>query len=461
MKIPFLIIGGGLSGLAAAIRFARFNPEVLVLEKHHRIGGLNSYFFRNNQLFETGLHAITNYAAAKDRKAPLNRLLRQLKLSRDQFQFHQQIQSEIIFKDCASLSFSNDFAMIEEEIARKFPHCQDGFHRLVAFLDSFDPFTTAPFRSARQFLNQHLPDRLLVDMLLCPLMFYGSSTEEDMDLSQFAIMFRAIFLEGLFRPGGTVKDFLDVLLTHYRALGGSLRTGAEVSTILHTGGTIEGVVLATGETILCDCLLSTIGLEETLALLGRPPLPQNSPRLGFVETIFQLQPALCPQLPTDRTIIFFNDSPSFHYKNPDTAVDFTSGVICLPQNFTGLPPSTRKEIRSTHLASYATWKELAHKRHDYLIEKDRTADHSRIVLSAFTGDFSRAIVYHDTFTPLTIERYTAKKEGAIYGHPQKIKDGVLGCDNLFLAGTDQGFLGIIGSMLSGVSMVNQHILTRF
>ena len=65
MKIPFLIIGGGLSGLAAAIRFARFNPEVLVLEKHHRIGGLNSYFYRNNQLFETGLHAITNYAAAK------------------------------------------------------------------------------------------------------------------------------------------------------------------------------------------------------------------------------------------------------------------------------------------------------------------------------------------------------------------------------------------------------------
>jgi phytoene dehydrogenase-like protein len=461
VKVPFLIIGGGLSGLAAAIRFARFNPEVLVLEKHHRIGGLNSYFYRNNQLFETGLHAITNYAAAKARKAPLNRLLRQLKLSRDRFQFHQQIQSEIIFRDCASLSFSNDFEMFEEEIARKFPHCLDGFHRLVAFLDSFDPFTIAPFRSARQFLDRHLPDRLLVDMLLCPLMFYGSSTEEDMDLSQFAIMFRAIFQEGLFRPGGTVKDFLDILLAHYRDLGGSLKTGTEVSKILHRGNTIEGVVLATGETILCDCLLSTIGVEETLTLLGRPPLPQDSPRLGFVETIFQLQPDLCPQLPEDKTIIFFNDSASFHYRRPDTAVDFTSGVICLPQNFTGLPASARKEIRSTHLASYDAWKELARNRGDYLPEKDRTADHSRKALAAIVGDFSPAIVYHDTFTPLTIERYTAKKEGAIYGHPQKIKDGVLGCDNLFLAGTDQGFLGIVGSMLSGVSMVNQHILTRF
>jgi hypothetical protein len=29
---------------------------------------------------------------------------------------------------------------------------------------------------------------------------------------------------------------------------------------------------------------------------------------------------------------------------------------------------------------------------------------------------------------------------------------------LFLAGTDQGYLGIIGSMLSGITIVNQHIL---
>ena len=31
-------------------------------------------------------------------------------------------------------------------------------------------------------------------------------------------------------------------------------------------------------------------------------------------------------------------------------------------------------------------------------------------------------------------------------------------DNLYIAGTDQGFLGIIGAMLSGISMANFHIL---
>ena len=42
----------------------------------------------------------------------------------------------------------------------------------------------------------------------------------------------------------------------------------------------------------------------------------------------------------------------------------------------------------------------------------------------------------------------------------KVKDGRTNYDNLFLAGTDQGFLGIVGSMLSGVTIINQHILTK-
>ncbi len=70
------------------------------------------------------------------------------------------------------------------------------------------------------------------------------------------------------------------------------------------------------------------------------------------------------------------------------------------------------------------------------------------------------MIFSDCFTPLTVERFTGKHGGAIYGSPEKIRDGVIGYDNLVLAGTDQGFLGIVGSMLSGVSMVNQHILSK-
>ncbi len=460
MHVPLLIIGGGLSGLAAAIRFSRFIPDVLLLEQHSRVGGLNSYYYRNNRLFETGLHAITNYAAPKEKNAPLNRLLRQLKIKRNELELHQQNQSEIRFSGQESLLFSNDFSLLETEIAEKFPASYDGFQRLLQLIDAYDPFNPLPFTSAKQVIQQHLHNSLLTDMLLCPLMYYGSSIENDMDLGQFVIMFRAIFKEGMFRPGGTIKDLLDLLLSHYKKNGGEIRTRAKVSKILQSNRKVHGVLLNDDEEISCDYLLSTVGSEETFSLLGKSSGIESMPRLGFVETIFEMSSSTDLPLARNRTIIFFNNEARFSYQQPDQLVDYNSGVICMPQNFQNLPLSTFREVRTTHLARYEDWKELEKETTSYKKAKDVTALTSLSVAEKILGNFGSDIVYRDTFTPLTIERFTAKIKGAIYGNPIKIKDGDIGYDNLYLAGTDQGFLGIIGSMLSGVSIVNQHILPR-
>jgi phytoene dehydrogenase-like protein len=306
-----------------------------------------------------------------------------------------------------------------------------------------------------------LPDPLLVEMILCPLMYYGSSYEQDMDLCQFAIMFRAIFLEGMFRPEGTMKDFIDLLESHFQSLGGSLRLSCGVKKILLQQSTAIGVELECGETIECDHLVSTIGHAETLRLISGFAAPQPElPRLGFVESIFQIQEPPPSPLPANRTIIFFNNGNRFRYKSPDNLVDFSSGVICFPANFQDLPPKSRREVRSTHLANYAGWKLLSASPDDYTAQKQGVSRQSVCLLENIIGSFSTNIVYEDTFTPVTIERYTSKIGGAIYGSPIKIKDGDIGFSNLFLAGTDQGFLGIIGSMLSGVSIVNRHVLPK-
>ena len=107
-----IIIGAGLSGLAAGIRYARFDNSVLILEKHSIPGGLNSYYYRKGMLLETGLHAMTNFAVPKQRQAPLNRLFRQLNLSRKQFVTHEQVQSRVLFPDNTTLTFSNDFRIV-------------------------------------------------------------------------------------------------------------------------------------------------------------------------------------------------------------------------------------------------------------------------------------------------------------------------------------------------------------
>ena len=468
---PLLIIGGGLSGLAAGIRVARFGLKVLILEKHSKAGGLNSYYYRNGRLLETGLHAITNYAPPEDRHAPLNRLLRQLKIPRRALKLQEQEISEILFPDRTSLCFSNDFDLLQKQVKKRFPHSTRQFARLVAEIDAYDPFTPRPKISARTFVSSFLQDSLLVEMLLCPIMFYGSSDEDDMDLSQFVILFRSIFQEGLFRPTGTIKGLLDLLLQQYRNFGGEIEFSSGVREILADGNTISGVRTDTDEKITCKHLVSTAGLPETRKLfttLGSAAkfskLTENdsSGRLSFFESICLFGKSVRQRFPQKRTIIFYNLQESFSYRRPEEAVDINSGVICFPGNFQGNPKQDFVQMRVTHLANYEIWRNIYNEENKtlYAAEKKLWAKRSREVLGKIIGNCDENIVYEDSFTPVTIERFTSRAKGAVYGSPYKVKDGRTHFENLYIAGTDQGYLGIVGALLSGVTMVNQHILNK-
>ncbi|MBU0729377.1 MAG: FAD-dependent oxidoreductase [Proteobacteria bacterium] len=460
-KYPLIIIGGGLSGIAAGIRFARFGQKSIILEKHTIPGGLNSYYFRNGVLLETGLHAMTNYAPLGDRQAPLNRLFRQLKLSRKTFITREQFVSEINFVNHATLLFSNDFNQLKDEVASCFPAAIDQFLSLVQIVNAHDPFAFRPRESARARLKSIITDDLLIDMLLLPLMVYGNNEEHDMDFSQFVIMFRAIYLEGFFRPEGTIKDFLDILLDQYLSFGGEIRYRAEVQECIIRDHKITGVVLKSGESISGDSIVSTIGYPGTLKLLhekDQEKIKTFEGRVSFMEMIYLLKRDELDGMRQDRTIIFYNRHKSFDYCRPEAPVSLDSGVICYPDNFQGLPRDATLQLRITHLANYDLWKNALAA--DYKIMKEEWSGKSRQITSEIIGNYAKNIVYQDSFTPLTIEKFTAKAQGSVYGSPVKIKNGKTEYDNLFIAGTDQGYLGIVGAMLSGVTIVNQHVLGK-
>src|SRR5262245_23746363 len=119
-----LIIGAGMSGLAAGIRLAMFGQQVCILERHYAVGGLNSYYRLNDRNYDVGLHALTNFAPRGAKQGPLPRLLRQLRISWDDLDLAEQIGSEIQFPS-ARLRFDNDAKLLEAEIARAFPTERD------------------------------------------------------------------------------------------------------------------------------------------------------------------------------------------------------------------------------------------------------------------------------------------------------------------------------------------------
>ncbi len=94
----------------------------------------------------------------------------------------------------------------------------------------------------------------------------------------------------------------------------------------------------------------------------------------------------------------------------------------------------------------------------YRSEKLRVHDAALDVAARFAFDPRPYTTFVDGFTPRTIQKFTGHLGGAVYGTPRKQLSGRTPVDGLFLCGTDQGYLGIVGAMLSGIAMANQHAL---
>jgi phytoene dehydrogenase-like protein len=456
-----IIIGAGMSGLAAGIRLAYYEQKVCILERHYTIGGLNSFYRMNGRDFDVGLHAVTNYTPKGAKKGPLARLLKQLRFSWDDFALVPQIGSAIAFPD-VYLKFDNDIELLASEIARDFPQEKDNFRALLAKLVDYDDLSQESFAlSAREILGQTLRDPMLIEMLLCPLMWYGNAREHDMDWGQFCIMFRSVFLEGFARPFAGVRLILKNLVRKFRTLGGELRLRTGVDRIRVKDGQVAGIVLDNGEEIQAKRYLSSAGMIETLRLCDDivEDVTPKAGRLSFTETVSVLDRQ--PQdFDFDRTIVFYNDSPKFHWTKPeDDLCDVRTGVICSPNNYAydpsdGVLPDG--VIRITSLANFDRWMDLDDEQ--YRIAKLRWYDRTVASAVRFMPDFRRHVIDHDMFTPKTIRRFTWHDNGAIYGAPEKKLDGTTHLKNLFISGTDQGFVGIIGAIVSGISMANMHLL---
>jgi len=459
-----IIIGAGMSGLAAGIRLAHFDQRVCILERHYTIGGLNSFYRMGGRDYDVGLHAMTNFARKGTKKGPLPKLIRQLRFRWEDFKLAEQVGSSIRFTD-VSLDFTNDIQLLESEIAKHFPEQIDGFRSLCdSLLDYSDMDGGAPnfMRSAREVMAEHLSEPLLIEMLICPLMWYGNARENDMDFGQFCIMFRACYLEGFGRPFKGVRVILKTLVRRFRGLGGELKLRSGVSRIHVEDGQARGVVLDDGTELTGNRILSSAGNVETARLCDDVSSVDiaKAGKLSFIESISILDRKPV-EFDFDRTIVFYNDSNTFHWERPEQQLcDTRTGVICSPNNYLydaedgELPDGV---IRITTLANHDHWCQLP----DTKYQAAKIAQYDDAVSSAvrFMPDFRRYVVDTDVFTPKTIRRFTWHDNGAVYGSPDKQLDGTTHLPNVFLCGTDQGFVGIVGAIVSGISMANRHCMS--
>jgi phytoene dehydrogenase-like protein len=248
-----------------------------------------------------------------------------------------------------------------------------------------------------------------------------------------------------------------------------------VRRIVARDGRAAALILDSGEEITADQVLSSIGAPETAGLIApeEPASARTAPAVSaaapgsitFVETVSVLncQPAAFGW--GDDAIVFFNDSERLAYARPDGQVDPRSGVICIPNNFDYGPDRRLPEgvLRVTCLANYDGWARLPEE--TYRADKARwfagvQRSARRFLPPVDDAALAAATVATDMFTPRTVVKFTGHLKGAIYGSATKNPRGTTALDNLHLCGTDQGMLGIVGAMLSGIAMANRHVLRQ-
>ncbi len=444
-----------------------FGKKTILLEKHYVVGGLNSFYAKKGIKFDVGLHALTNYPSLKSGKSsPLLKLCRQLRISLDSLNLLPQSHSRISFGS-ESLLFDNNFDFFLSQVEDKFPKERDRFQSLLEKMKSFPAYSVnAEELSTREILKEAFHDPLLGEMLLCPTCYYGSARKNDIDFPTFVMLFDAIFRQGLARPELGIRALLDPLTEKLRDLGVERRMNCGVKTIRTQSEKVSEVVLENGESLTSDYVISTCGAVETEALLAPEPSvpPTSEGKFSIMESIFVFE-GKPKDFGWEETVIFFNDSEIFNYDEPEGLIDLRSGVICMPENYGNqeIPSGGKSKLRITHPANFDLWSSL--KQDDYESEKKLWEEKILVNGSTYLENGARELdsfrsktLFRDTFTPRTIKKYTGHANGTLYGSPQKRRDGSTVFDNLFLAGTDQGYVGIVGAMLGGIAIANNQIL---
>ena len=443
-----------------------FGKKVVLLEKHYVVGGLNSFYARKGNKFDVGLHALTNYPSPNSgKKSPLLKLLRQLRLSLDDLDLLPQSRSRITFGDC-SLSFHNEFEYFYNQVAERFPSSMSAFSNLLRKMEDFPAYQVdAPDLSTRTILADSQIDPLLAEMLLCPTCYYGSALPNDIDFATFVMLFDAIFRQGLCRPKFGIRAILDPLVKKLKELGVDRRMNCAVQSIQSTEDEVTEVLLENGERIQAQQIISTCGVIETAELLNQTAIEPDKARTGEFSVIESIRvfTGHPKDFGWDETIVFFNESNKFDYNCPDGLVDLRSGVICMPDNYGPADESQDSKIRVTHPANFSKWSVLSE--NEYSDQKSYWE--STLLENAMqylpngheiSGKLNEQTTLVDTFTPKTIKRFTSHVNGTLYGSPTKRRDGSTKYNNLYLAGTDQGYVGIVGAMLGGIAVANNQIL---
>jgi len=426
-----VIIGGGITGLCAAVYARNCGYDVEVFEQHESAGGLATSWHRDGYTFETCLHWLLGSKPG----GPLHSTWQEV------FEIER-----LTFVDPA------EYVRMEDERGEQLSIYTDA-HRMESELLKAAPEDAAQIRNftaaVRRLSGLHVPEQFwppslgtILRNLPCLALLRSLSR---LSIEEYGKRFRHPLLRAFFGSGemsampalalifslawmsegnagyplGGSRAVIRLIVDNLRHLGGHLHLGTQVKRIIVRNGAAVGIETVSGATVEADWVISAADGHATIyELLAGKYLDENTDRIyhtletfpsylqvsmgvarnlsahgGFVTRLLETPLPLDPGTELHRASFRF-----FHF-DPTLAPAGKTAVTCF------LP--TR---------NFEFWTKLRQFEPDrYELEKHRVADLVTAILERTVPDVRQSIDVLDVSTPATVIRYTGNWKGSMQG----------------------------------------------
>jgi phytoene dehydrogenase-like protein len=417
MQYDAVVIGSGVGGLICANYLIDAGMKVLLLEQHYRYGGCCSYFTRRGFTFDVGVH----YLGGLSEGGFTAKIFSELNLWDSLAIRRLEISDMLIFPEHKIRIWTN-FEKTKDEICSVFPEESQSVVALMNLLsnrDTFKLYKCFKDKTFKQVLDEHTSNQKLQAVFISLLGNIGLPAK-DLSALTSAILFRDYIFDGGYVPEGGTYRFTHALLHRFKRRGGEVIMRAKVDKIIVRGGRVRAVRLENGNVYESRIVASNADVRATFCdLIGEDGVPSK-----YFQYVKSLTPAVSAFIVYLALISRENlklESPNIWYcKSYDMEAVYEETfrshktnlddfVFC---SFGGPHTSQQAPIgcESGHLLVLSSAKDSDVNSHRQMMEQRLIA-----LAEEIRPKLAQDILFYESATPMTLERYTGNRGGSIYG----------------------------------------------
>ncbi len=432
-----VVIGSGLGGLTSANRLANSGHKVLLLEHHHQLGGLATWFKRKGHIFDISLHGFP-YGMIKTCRKYWNRQIMDSIV---------QLKKIVFDNPQFTLTTSFDRQDFTNILVKQFKIPQsviDEFFNTVARMNFYDDQSM----STRDLFEKFFPGRDDVHRLLMePITYANGSTLDDPAIT-YGIVFSNFMNKGVFTFKGGTDKLINMMVDELTKNGVTLCTRSKVDRIVIDGGKVRGIQVG-DRFIEAPTVVSNSGILNTIYdLAGKDAFPEEFLQKASVVRVNTSSCQVYIGIKKDETIADIGDL-IFTSRAEKFSSEELLDMHTRSRTYSIYYPKTRPEHnRYTVVASmngkFDDWDRLSTE--EYESEKQSLIDRTMDDLERYIPGVKQKCNWLEAATPTTFRRYTLHTKGTSFGTKF---EGLDISRSIFKAVPGLFHVGSVGIIMSG------------